>query len=156
MLKHRPLRRLLPAKQESHTRYGEATKQEKKQRISLACTECRKRRTKVSSTIFGGKSTDVIQCSGSTPCARCAIEACQCIYDFKSDRRRKPFMAELEESRAALCRVVAILRSGSTDQISRFIWKVQRFQTDQEAVFHVIGTPGDITCEEMRDSGREK
>lgn len=65
-------------------------------------------------------------------------EACQCIFDAGSDRRRKFDTVKLEESRVALQRVVATLRSGSSSQISRFISEIQGFPTNQEAMAHVM------------------
>lgn len=99
--------------------------------------------------IFGKQVTDSTQCSGSIPCARCVAEACQCVYDAKSDRRRKVYTAELEESHIALRQVVATLRFGSPDQISRFISEIQGFQTTQEAMVHVMGTSRENVWEEM-------
>lgn len=94
-----------------------------------------------------------MQCSGSTPCERCAVEECQCIYDLKQDRRRKSYAAEREESHAALGRLVATLRSGSPDLISCFISVVRGFRTDQEAMVYVVETMREMTSEgETRNS----
>lgn len=69
----------------------------------------------------------------------------------KKDRRRKSSTAETERSHAVLCQLVATLRSGSPDQISCFISKVQSSRTDQEAMIHVIKTTREMTSEkEMR------
>ncbi|KAJ5155670.1 hypothetical protein N7492_008492 [Penicillium capsulatum] len=126
MSKHASLRPLLPAKLESHVQPRETNQEKRKYRISLACTECRKGRTK-----------------------RCVAKGCQCIYDPKTDRRRKLYTAEIEQSHVALCRMVEILRSGSPDHVSRFISEIQSFHTTHEAVAHIIGTMGGDPCEEF-------
>lgn len=75
-----------------------------------------------------------MQCSGTTPCTRCATEAYECIYDPKSDRRRKTHVAELLSSHVTLCRVTAKLRSGTLEEILAIILEIQGLPTDQEAV----------------------
>ncbi|KAJ5100883.1 hypothetical protein N7456_006935 [Penicillium angulare] len=95
----------------------------KRRKISLACTECQKRKTK---------------CSGTTPCSKCATGASQCIYDPNSDRRRKAHVAELTTSHITLCRMTAKLRSDAVDDVITFILNIQSFSTDEEAVEYLV------------------
>lgn len=79
-----------------------------------------------------------IQCSGKTPCSTCVTEACRCIFDPNSDRRRKAHVAELMKSHVTLCRVTAKLRSDTVDEVIAFILDIQRLSTDQEAVEYLV------------------
>ncbi|OQE10124.1 hypothetical protein PENFLA_c001G01190 [Penicillium flavigenum] len=119
MPKNNILPELLPRGQGSSIRYLEtdsSTKQHR--RVSLACTECQKRKSK---------------CSGTTPCTKCTTEARQCFYNPAGDRRRKAHTAELLNFRDALYRMAAKLRSGTPEEISRLIWRIQNLPTVQEA-----------------------
>ncbi|KAJ5938426.1 hypothetical protein N7466_001560 [Penicillium verhagenii] len=81
-----------------------------------------------------------MQCSGTTPCTRCAAEARQCIYDPKSDRRRKAHVAELLSFHVTLCQVIAKLRSGTVEEILPFILEIQNLPTDQDAIAYLVQT----------------
>ncbi|KAJ5624428.1 hypothetical protein N7510_000737 [Penicillium lagena] len=105
-------RKLLPAKFECLMQSFEVNPSTiKRHNVSLACTECRKRKLK---------------CSGTISRMRCTSEACQCTYDPKSDRRRKAHGVELLGFDVGLCRIAAKLRSGTPEEISWFIWNVQK------------------------------
>ncbi|KAJ5517479.1 hypothetical protein N7527_009039 [Penicillium freii] len=123
MPKNNALRELLPRQKGSNMRYLETEPPTKLRRVSLACTECQKRKSK---------------CSGTTPCTKCTIEARQCFYNPSSDRRRKAHTAELLNFRVALYRMVVKLRSGTPEEISRWIWGIQNLPTDQDAVNNLI------------------
>ncbi|KUM55769.1 hypothetical protein ACN42_g11468 [Penicillium freii] len=82
------LPKLLPREKESNIRYLEtdpSTKQHR--RVSLAYTECQKRKSK---------------CSGTNLCTKCTAEARQYFYNPAGDRRRKAHTAELLNFRVAL------------------------------------------------------
>lgn len=68
----------------------------------------------------------MVQCSGVTPCARCTAEACKCIFDPYSDRRRRDHLA--------LSYTVAKLRRGTPDDIKSLILALRSTQTDQDAI----------------------
>ncbi|KAJ5674368.1 uncharacterized protein N7477_004302 [Penicillium maclennaniae] len=91
--------------------------------VSLACTECQKKRTK---------------CSGTTSCERYATETRQCLYDQTGDRRRKAYIAGLLNSHAALCRLAAKLRSAAPEEISWLVWQIQSLPNDQDAVNYLV------------------
>lgn len=109
--------------------------------VSLACTECQKKRSKVGNIVPAILATELIylvQCSGATPCMRCAAKGHQCLYDRASDRRRKAHTAELLTFRVALYRMAATLRSGPLEEILWLIWEIQNLPTDQDAVNHLV------------------
>ncbi|KAJ5654804.1 hypothetical protein N7490_001807 [Penicillium lividum] len=117
---NRTLRKLLPANDGSIIQSPESGSSIKQRcNVSLACTECQKKRAK---------------CSGTIPCARCITEKCDCIYNPRGDRRSKAYIAELLSFHAALCRIFTTLRSGTSDEISWLIWELQIQETDQEAI----------------------
>ncbi|CDM38396.1 Zn(2)-C6 fungal-type DNA-binding domain [Penicillium roqueforti FM164] len=89
----------------------------KRQNVSLACTNCRQKRTK---------------CSGALPCANCKAKLCQCIYDPSSDRRRKSYSIESSALRQALLYTVVKLRSRARDEVKTFISKIRSLQTDRD------------------------
>ncbi|KAJ5142486.1 uncharacterized protein N7515_001273 [Penicillium bovifimosum] len=124
MWKKNALPKLLPSKKVSNLPYLETDSPAKSRRVSLACTECQQRKLK---------------CSGTTPCTKCTIEGRQCFYNPAGDRRRKAHTAELLHFRAALYRMVVKLRSGTLEEISRFIQEIQNLRTDQDAVNHLVG-----------------
>ncbi|KAI2669309.1 transcriptional regulator family: Fungal Specific TF [Penicillium roqueforti] len=121
MTENTTFRNILPAKngKNGFTNSQSGPPANKRSKLSLACTECQKKKTK---------------CSGTTPCTRCATEAYQCIYDPKSDRRRRTYAAELLSSHVTLCRVTAMLRSGTLEEILAIILEIQDLPTDQEAI----------------------
>ncbi|KAJ6159383.1 hypothetical protein N7497_003920 [Penicillium chrysogenum] len=123
MSKNNILRELLPRKKGSSIRYLETESPTKPRRVSLAYTECQKRKSK---------------CSSTTPCTKCTIEARQCSYNPAGDRRRKAHTAELLNFRIALYRMAVKLRSGTPEEISRLIWEIQNLPTDQDAVNHLV------------------
>lgn len=138
------LRTLLPAKtekQNSLEQLRDEPQSKETRRVSLACNECQKRRSKVvhniqhSMTVLG--LIHLAQCSGTLPCTRCVAAASQCIYDPKGDRRRKAHVAELSKSHDALCRVIAKLRSDSWDDIVAFLVNIQSLPTDQAAIEYI-------------------
>ncbi|CAG8067726.1 unnamed protein product [Penicillium nalgiovense] len=123
MSKNNVLRELLPRRKESSMQCLKTESPTKPRRVSLACTECQKRKSK---------------CSGTTPCTKCTIEARQCFYNPAGDRRRKAHTADLLNFRAALYRIAVKLRSGTPEEISRLIWGIQNLPTDQDAVNHLV------------------
>ncbi|KAJ5946410.1 hypothetical protein N7454_003249 [Penicillium verhagenii] len=141
MPKNSTLRNILPAKNgRNNLQHPEAdSSASKRRKVSLACTECQKKKVKVGNIIpASGDGADPIQCSGTNPCIRCEAEERQCVYDPRRDRRRKSHTAALLDSHVALCRVTAKLRSGTPEEISRFIWEVQALPTDEEAVNYLV------------------
>lgn len=77
---------------------------------------------------------NLVQCSGTAPCTRCANGGWKCLYNLAGDRRRKAHTAELLNFRDALRRIAAKLRSGTPEEISQLIWEIQNLPTDQDAV----------------------
>ncbi|KAJ9491408.1 hypothetical protein VN97_g1838 [Penicillium thymicola] len=123
MSKNNLLRELLP-RDKGFMQYPKMDSSTKQRRnVSLACTECRKKRSK---------------CSGATPCTTCVTEGRQCLYDPARDRRRRAHTAELLNFRVALCRIAARLRSGTPEEISLLIGEIQNLPTDQDAVNHLV------------------
>ncbi|CRL25422.1 Fungal transcriptional regulatory protein, N-terminal [Penicillium camemberti] len=88
----------------------------KRQNVSLACTECRKKR---------------IKCSGTTPCANCTAKGCPCLYG--SDRRRKAHIIESFILQQALLYTVGQLRSENPDKVKSFILRIRGFQSNRDA-----------------------
>ncbi|KAJ5477880.1 hypothetical protein N7530_003389 [Penicillium desertorum] len=130
MSKNNVLRELLPKEKGSSIRYPETDSPAKLRRVSPACTECQKRKSK---------------CSGTTPCTKCTIEARQCFYNPAGDRRRKAHTAELLNFRVAFYRMAVKLRPGTLEEISQFIQEIQNLPTDQDAVNHLVD--GCLLCE---------
>ncbi|OGE46882.1 hypothetical protein PENARI_c094G05795 [Penicillium arizonense] len=127
MSKNNPLRELLPREKGWSMRYLETDLLTKHRRVSLACTECQKRKSK---------------CSGTNPCTTCMTESRQCLYDPARDRRRKAHTAELLNFRVALSRTAAKLRSGTPEEISSLIQEIRNLPTDQDAVNYLVhGSP---------------
>ncbi|CAG8908856.1 unnamed protein product [Penicillium egyptiacum] len=112
-----PLRPLQPMEQTSFSEPQTPLSCGKRQNVSVACTECREKRTK---------------CSGAMPCAKCTAKGCQCIYDPDSDRRRKPCSKSLA-LRQALLYTVLKLRSGNVNDVRTFLLKIRRLQSDGDA-----------------------
>ncbi|KAJ5335712.1 uncharacterized protein N7506_005648 [Penicillium brevicompactum] len=133
-------RQLLPRDKEvgnQYLRVGAPTKQ--RRNVSLACTECQKKRSKVRTIVPPLEAgTDSAKCSGTTPCATCMTENRKCLYDPNRDRRRKTHTAELLNFRVAFCQVVAKLRSGTPEEIYSLIQDIQNMPTDQEVVDHLV------------------
>ncbi|KAL5003323.1 hypothetical protein BDV10DRAFT_43972 [Aspergillus recurvatus] len=80
-------------------------------KASLACTECRKRKSK---------------CVGlPPPCERCRRQKTECILDEESDRRRRGVLERrlgaLEQDRTLLVRLVDCIRDGSQEEASRVL-----------------------------------
>ncbi|CRL28960.1 Fungal transcriptional regulatory protein, N-terminal [Penicillium camemberti] len=124
MPKNNTLPELFPREKGSGIRYLETDSSTKKhRRVSLACIECQKRKSK---------------CSGTTPCTQCTTEARQCFYNPAGDRRSKAYTAELLKFRVTLYRMAAKLRSGTPEEISRLIWGIQNLPTDQDAVNYLV------------------
>ncbi|KAJ6091641.1 hypothetical protein N7467_003610 [Penicillium canescens] len=123
MSKKNLLRELLPREKELSMRYLETHSSTKQRRVSLAYTECQKRKSK---------------CSGTAPYTKCGTKGRQCLYDPAGDRRRKVHTAELLNFRVALYRMAAMLRSGTSEEISRLIREIQSLPTDQDAVNHLV------------------
>ncbi|KAJ5883459.1 uncharacterized protein N7473_010345 [Penicillium subrubescens] len=124
MGKSKTLRTLLPAEDKRIMQFSEAgSGKEMRRNISLACTECQRKKTK---------------CSGTTPCTRCATSAQQCLYDETSDRRRKEYTAGLLKFHTALRQLAATLRSAAPEELSWLVWQVQSLPTDQDAVDYLI------------------
>ncbi|KAJ5751413.1 uncharacterized protein N7511_008378 [Penicillium nucicola] len=94
---------------------------EKRQNVSLACTECRQKRTK---------------CSGTTPCANCTAKGCQCIYG--SDRRRKSHSIESSILHQALLYTVVKLRSRNPDNVKSFILQIRGLQSDRDGEIFLL------------------
>ncbi|KAJ5829150.1 transcriptional regulator family: Fungal Specific TF [Paecilomyces variotii] len=69
---------------------------QKRQRVSRACDECRRRK---------------IKCDGRQPCAHCTIYAYNCAYDQPSKRHRKPDPQYVEALEGRLHKAEAILRT---------------------------------------------
>ncbi|KAJ5751420.1 uncharacterized protein N7511_008385 [Penicillium nucicola] len=124
MSKNTLLRELLPRDKEFSILYLKTDSSAKQRRnVSLACTECQKKRSK---------------CSGTNPCTTCMTESRQCLYDPARDRRRKAHTAELLNFRVALSRTVAKLRSGTPEEISSLIQEIRNLPTDQDAVNYLV------------------
>jgi hypothetical protein len=133
-------RRLLPAKEKEEI--GPVltdVKKETRRNISLACTECQKKKTKVTMPVVPrledrANMLSLIQCSGTTPCTRCATEVRHCLYNQIGDRRRKAYTAGLLNSHAALVRLAAKFRSTTPEEILWLVWQLQSLPSDQDAV----------------------
>lgn len=79
-----------------------------------------------------------IQRSGTIPRARCITEECDCIYNSRAECRSKSYVDELLSFRAALCRTITTLRSGTPDETSWLIWETQSQKTDQGAIRYLF------------------
>ncbi|KAJ5346818.1 uncharacterized protein N7506_000071 [Penicillium brevicompactum] len=123
MSKINHLRKLLPREKGLSMPYLETDSSTKRRRVSLACTECQKKKSK---------------CSGATPCTTCVNESRQCLYDAARDRRRKAHTTELLNIRGALWRIAAKLRCGTPEEISWLICEIQDLPTDQDAINHLV------------------
>ncbi|KAJ5808870.1 hypothetical protein N7474_010139 [Penicillium riverlandense] len=124
----RPLRPLCPIEKGSFPQpQTPCSSCRKRRNVSLACTECRQKKTK---------------CSGTTPCANCTAKGCQCIYDQSSDRRRKSYSREPSTLRQALLYAVVKLRSGTPDNVKSFILKIRSLQTDRDGELFLLQESG--------------
>ncbi|KAL6234135.1 hypothetical protein BDW75DRAFT_231358 [Aspergillus navahoensis] len=84
-------------------------------KASLACTECRKRKSKA-----------MLSCVGlPPPCERCRRQKTECILDEESDRRRRGVLERrldaLEQDRTLLVRLVDCIRDGSQEEATRVL-----------------------------------
>ncbi|KAJ5531403.1 hypothetical protein N7527_004796 [Penicillium freii] len=140
MSKNNILPQLLPREMGASLLYLErVSTAEQHRRVSLACTECQKRRSKVRKTVLTFEDgPNPAQCSGTTPCTKCTKETRQCVYNPAGDRRRKAHTAKLLNHSVVLFRVAAKLRTGKPEEISQLIWEVQNLPTDQDAVNHIV------------------
>ncbi|KAJ5461050.1 uncharacterized protein N7458_002602 [Penicillium daleae] len=124
MGKIKTLRTLLPAGKKHTVQSLEAgSAKDMRRNISLACTECQRKKTK---------------CSGTTPCTRCSTTPQQCLYDQSSDRRRKEYTGGLLKFQTTLCQLAATLRSAAPEELSWLVWQVQSLPTDQDAVDYLV------------------
>ncbi|KAJ5461039.1 uncharacterized protein N7458_002591 [Penicillium daleae] len=128
MAKSDTLRTLLPAKAEHTVRHsGADSAKERRRNVSIACTECRRKRTKVRQPNPYPRIRR--QCSGTTPCTSCKNKQRQCLYDpTKHQRNAHP----------ALCRVVTKLRSGTSKEILQFVLRIRSLKTDGDAVSRLL------------------
>lgn len=78
----------------------------------------------------------------------CVAKAYQCIYDFKSDRRRKTHIAELSSLHDAPNGMTAIIRQETREEVSCLFWEMESLLTDQEAIGANIG--GEILAVPVR------
>lgn len=69
----------------------------------------------------------------------CVAKAYQCIYEFKSDRRRKTHIAELSSLHDAPNGMIAIIRQETREGVSCLFWEMESLLTDQEAIGANIG-----------------
>ncbi|OJJ42041.1 hypothetical protein ASPZODRAFT_147848 [Penicilliopsis zonata CBS 506.65] len=140
MSKNKDFRPLLPANETEETE--SEVKEKTRRNISLACTECQEKKTKVTIPAIPrledrANTHTLIQCSGTMPCTRCATEGCQCLYNQSGDRRRKEYTARLLDSHAALCRLAAKLRSTTPEEILQLVSQIQSLPSDQDAVHYL-------------------
>lgn len=100
------------------------------QKASIACTECRRQRAKVSrvkflSSEFSDRSANRTQCIGGMPCQRCRQKETPCVLDKESDRRRKGVLESrveaLERDRTLLLRLLDSIRDGSQNESDRLL-----------------------------------
>ncbi|KAF4772325.1 hypothetical protein PENNAL_c0190G04329 [Penicillium nalgiovense] len=96
----------------------DVSRRDSKKRLSIACKECQRRRTK---------------CSVGNPCLECTKRGSACIFDESSDKRRKSHFRRMEEelrhyqgfldeflknirnsSEADLQHIIHVVRSGSS------------------------------------------
>ncbi|KAJ5346964.1 uncharacterized protein N7506_000217 [Penicillium brevicompactum] len=140
MSKNNLLRQLLPNDKEVGNQYLRVDAPTKQRRnVSLACTECQKKRSKVRTIVpLLDARTDLAKCSCTTPCTTCMTGNRKCLYDPNRDRRRKTHTAELLNFRVAFCQMVAKLRSGTLEEIYSLIQEIQNMPTDQEVVDHLV------------------
>jgi hypothetical protein len=140
MPKNTILRELLPRDKEGSIQFLEMGLSAKQRRnVSLACTECQKKRSKVRNIVsLLDDGANPVQCSGTNPCTTCVAESRQCRYDPARDRRRKAHVAELLNFRVALSRMAAKLRSGTPEEISSLIQEIRNLATDQDAVNYLV------------------
>ncbi|KAF9884369.1 hypothetical protein FE257_001825 [Aspergillus nanangensis] len=106
-----PLRQLLPAPSRANELIetpSQANKSKKSKRRSMACSECREKRTR---------------CTGSPPCAMCSRSGSICIFDSSTDRRRKDALTRAtkvaDDYRNALITVIKILQHGGNVDVER-------------------------------------
>ncbi|KAL4987083.1 hypothetical protein BDW68DRAFT_188302 [Aspergillus falconensis] len=107
-------RRLLPVPSAVASPVGNTIRPRVK-KASLACTECRKRKSKA-----------MLSCVGlPPPCERCRRQKTECILDEESDRRRRGVLERrldaLEQDRTLLVRLVDCIRHGSQEEASRVL-----------------------------------
>ncbi|OJJ86095.1 Zn(II)2Cys6 transcription factor domain-containing protein, partial [Aspergillus glaucus CBS 516.65] len=79
----------------------------KVKRASMACAECKRRRTKCSYDTTG------------SPCTECTLQGCQCFVDESADKRRKVAAKRSEEENKRLMERVKHLE-GSRDYERQF------------------------------------
>jgi hypothetical protein len=140
MSKNNLLRELLPSDKGFNIQYLKMDSSAKQRRnVSLACTECQQKRSKVRNTVSPfDDGANPVQCSGTNPCTTCMTESRQCLYDPTRDRRRKAHTAELLNFRVALSRTAAKLRSGTPEELSSLIQEIRNLPTDQDAVNYLV------------------
>ncbi|KAJ6102299.1 hypothetical protein N7486_004726 [Penicillium sp. IBT 16267x] len=128
---NRTLRKLLPASKGSNIQSPESGSSIKQRcNVSLACTECQKKRAKVRSLIT--KFGDAANIPNT-------VLRYNTLRKVHYRRISKAYIAELLSFHAALCRIITTLRSGTSDEISWLIWETQSQETDQEAIRYLTG-----------------
>ncbi|EEA28168.1 hypothetical protein TMatcc_003520 [Talaromyces marneffei ATCC 18224] len=119
----------------------------KTKRASMACLECKKRRTK---------------CSTGNPCTECANHGRGCIYDVNADKRRKEHVMSTKQQlentednlryyHGFLEDILASIRLGSRYQVDQLLQVVQDtvrnpdpenksgYNKIREAIFSILG-----------------
>lgn len=72
------------------------------------------------------------------PCSNCAAKATECIFDPRTDRRRRVHRLELSQLHHVLYSTVAELQQGNPDQIKSLVLALRSFAAPQEAVRYLI------------------
>lgn len=99
-------------------------------RVSTACKDCQRRRTK---------------CTGGSPCVECKKRRSVCIFDESSDKRRKSYSMRMERQlqfyREVLDGLFEAIRTAPDNDVQRLIEVIRSAQSVievQREVAHVL------------------
>ncbi|PLB55375.1 hypothetical protein P170DRAFT_470794 [Aspergillus steynii IBT 23096] len=110
----RPLRPIAPRSFPDPPTPGPPPEEGKIKRASMACTECKRRRTKCNAAETAG-----------SPCSECALHGRECIVDEFADKRRKISAKRTEESlkfyRGFVEELLEAIRSGDGPSIESIV-----------------------------------
>lgn len=147
-------RYIAPRRVDPHTQIPspESVEEGRSKRASMACLECKKRRTK---------------CSTGNPCTECAARERPCVYDKNADKRRKEHVLSAkhqlhvtEESllyyHGFLEDLLESLRLGRRDQLDQLIEVIQSTEKntymDEPGIYEDIRTAVDAILSECTDA----
>ncbi|KAJ5328719.1 C6 transcription factor [Penicillium brevicompactum] len=107
-------------------------------RLSAACKECQRRRTKVKGSwiIFCLLVGFQRQCSSENPCLECTKRGSICVFDMSSDKRRKSYASKIETElrhyQRFLNDFLRAIRDSGDDDIRHIINTVQAGSSKSE------------------------